>query len=1077
MKSKIFLAVFLGAALGGAQGLEKVDPFRQVTTQWVRPNLLLVLDISGSMRWDMFGYGVGTDGRGGATGAADKPSWTRVRADQCSGNKYKYYWQLQFRYPSRMAMVKNALGNSVTIWQPPSAWHDSSFWPNISGWTKSFSTGPTNVVKYTSQSCYQNPPPLPSQLANISIPDVLPPADLVGTTADKVNWGLVVYSTPDYANCQRAELVAKVDTLDTGDVTTIENAMKLKSAGGLPATGGTPTRGALEFAKTVMAAVKNGGTVTDFSPAFGGNSFTFSADPKKNCGRSYSVMLVTDGQSNVCNGNAGYCWQDPATGRCDGSSGYTCPNSLTLFPAQKSKELWQLQGIRTFAIGVSTEIGPCELNHVAFEGKTDASSPNGDAGFDTASDPRLTSYSVNDSQRPSSSNQPYAYFTTNAQEFRNAVAQILAALGTGDYVTSAPSVTSTSEVAGIGLLGTVDYPTLKGHLLAYNVSDPASFTLLWDAGEVLSSGNKGFQRKIYTWQGTTKILVPITTADAATATILNAICGGCGITPAVVDFMLGNNGAGSPRSWKLGAIVNSTPAVIGPPVEWKQATQLASARAIFQDTYKQRHPLVWVGSSDGMLHAFDLMDGAEILAIVPPDLLAKQVQLYNQFQQNPSRFPTGQPQLPDDHIYGVANSMRFADVFFPQGSGGTFKTVLFLTEGPGGTGIHALDITHVYPGRTGVVLPDGTIRDYPADPNFDATAPFAVLWGYTRDGAGGTDRLPNLRRTWGMPAVAMDRNETFYLAMPAGYLASDESDPDPTHAGNRFLFLRARDGQLVSNQILTPLSGNQYLTRFYPFADAAFWQTTAKRFQPDNYADQAVLGDLFGQLWALNDPFSSLTKLTSYTDANAKGSPLYYATAVAAYPMANPKWAVYASISGNFYEKSAKINPPPGWLSNPTLFHRSEIYLTALPTGTGVNSCFKKLRLDTLQRPDGPTGSYFSRRTQPTSYPLLLIPTENSSLVNALALFSVYDPDAGVCIGKTYLVIAEFNPQTCSLGATVYAGGEGASSGFVITPSGVLYAKSFVGQGGRAGFQKVPNLEPPTTGGEGGAVTWWREIQ
>ncbi|MGQ9834798.1 MAG: PilC/PilY family type IV pilus protein [Thermoanaerobaculaceae bacterium] len=1076
MKSKIFLLSFLVAALTEAQGLEKVDPFRQVTTQWVRPNLLLVLDISGSMSWDMFGSGVGTDGRGGATGIGDKPSWTRGQASQCSGNTYKYYWQLTYRYPSRLAMVKNSLGNSVTIWQPPSnSWHDGTIWPSVSGWTKSFSQGAKHTVKYTSTSCYpsSNPPALPQQLASIPIPDPLPPGDLVGTTADKINWGLAVYSG-SYANCQKAELVAKVDTLDTGDVTTIENALKLEIDGGLPADGGTPTRGALEFAKTVMNAVKNGGTVTDYSGNFGGQSFQFSPDPKRSCGRSYSVLLVTDGQSNMCNPN-GSCWQDPATGRCDGNPGYTCPDSLPDFPAQKSRELWQNQGVRTFAIGVSDQIGPCELNHVAFEGKTDASSPNGDAGFDTGADPRLATYSVTDSDLPSSSNPPYAYFTSNAQEFRSAVAQILAALGTGDYVTSAPSVSSTSEVAGIGLLGTVDYPTLKGHLLAYNVSSPgASFPLLWDAGDVLSSGNKGLTRKIYTWQGQT--LVPISAADATTASRLNTICGGCGITPQVVDFMLGNNGSGSPRSWKLGAIVNSTPAVVGPPVEWKQATQLASARAAFQDTYKQRHPLVWVGSSDGMLHAFDLMDGAEILALVPPDLLAKQVQLYNQFQQNPTRFPTGQPQLPDDHIYGVANSMRFADVFFPQGSGGEFKTVLFLTEGPGGTGIYALDITHVYPGRTGVVLPDGSTKDYPADPNYNAGQPFKVLWGYTRFGAGQTTSLHYLRKTWGMPAVAMDDSETFYLAMPPGYLASDESDPDQVNGAYRFLFLRATDGQVVSNQRLTPLSGSQYLTRLYPFADAAFWQTTAKKFQPDNYANQALLGDLFGQLWALNDPFTSLTKIASYTDANAKGSPLYYATAVAAYPMANPKWAVYASISGNFYEKSPKINPPPGWLSNPTLFHRSEIYLTALPTASGVSPCSKNLRLDTLQRPDSP-GTYLSRRTQPTSYPLLLIPTENSSLVNALALFSVYDPDAAVCIGKTYLVIAQFNPQTCSLGATVFSGGEGASSGFVITPAGVLYAKSFVGQGGRAGFQQVPNLQPPTTGGEGGAVTWWREIQ
>jgi hypothetical protein len=901
-----------------------------------------------------------------------------------------------------------------------------------------------------------------------------------------VNWGLVVYSG-SYASCDKAQLVAPIDTTDSGDVTTIQNWLRLYSAGGLPATGGTPTRGALEFAKTVMNATKNGGTVTDYSTAFGGQTFTLQPDPKRTCGRNYSVMLVTDGQSNTCNVNASYCWRDPATGRCDGPSGYTCPNNLADFPAQKSRELWQSYGVRTFVIGVSSEVGPCELNRIAYEGRTDASSPNGDAGFDTAADPRLSNYLVNDNQVPSPSNPPYAFFAESAQQFASAVAQVLAALGTGDYVTSAPSVSSSAQVAGIGLLGTVDYPTLRGHLYAYDVSDPSrtTYPLLWDAGEVLKTVkngklNNGLGRRLYTWNPSSKQLISIAAANPTTASILNSLCGGCGITPAVVDFMLGNNGSGVPRPWILGAIVNSTPAVIGPPVQWKQPTGLSTARETFQETYKDRHPLVWVGASDGMLHAFDLVDGAEIFAFIPPDLLAKQVQLYNTYISNPNRFPTGQPQLPDQHIFGVANSMRFADVFFPQGASGEFKTVLFLTEGPGGTGVYALDVTHPYPGRTGVMV-NGNPQDFPADPNYDPDKPFEVLWGYTRDGAAGTKVLRTLRRTWGVPAVAMDDSETFYLAMPAGYLPGDESDPDPANPGKRFLFLKATDGTVKSNLPLTPLAG-QYLSNYYPIADVAFWQTTAKRFQPDNKADQAILGDLHGQLWALNKPFSSLNLLASYKDANSKGAPLYYATAVASYPMALPKWALYASVSGNFYETSPKINPPKSWVDNTSAYHQSKLFLTAKPLpSSGVSECAKDLVLFQLKRPDAPANdpqkAYLSQRTQPTSYPLLLIPTEKSGLTDALALFTVYDPDAADCIGKTYLIIANFNPATCSLGAVVYAGGEGASSGFVVTPAGVLFAKSFVGEGGQAKFQKVPNLTPPSDGGEGASVTWWREIQ
>ena len=55
----------------------------------------------------------------------------------------------------------------------------------------------------------------------------------------------------------------------------------------------------------------------------------------------------------------------------------------------------------------------------------------------------------------------------------------------------------------------------------------------------------------------------------------------------------------------------------------------------------------------------------------------------------------GQAGLPADHVYGVANSPRFGDVF----DGTEYRTVLYITEGPGGTGLHALDVTHPYAER------------------------------------------------------------------------------------------------------------------------------------------------------------------------------------------------------------------------------------------------------------------------------------------------------------------------------------------------------------------------------------------
>ncbi|MGC8917227.1 MAG: PilC/PilY family type IV pilus protein [Thermoanaerobaculum sp.] len=1075
MKKALLLLTCLvpGLALGQSPpqpSLEGVDLMRQVTTQWVRPNLLIVLDISGSMASDMDGQSVGVDGRGGATGAADKPNaWSKsTTTSGCSSSKKKWIYSISYQYPSRMATVKNALGNSVTIWQPPTVW------PAVSSeWTVTETTGATRTRKYTS-TCRtnNNDPGPPFDLA--LLPDPRPPLDLVGKNADKINWGLVVYSGNYYSGCTKTELVFPIDTRDSGDVTTLESWLRLQSAGGLPATGWTPTKAGLEFAKTVMQAVKNGGTVVDNSTAFGGQTFTFAPDPKRSCGRTYAVLLVTDGQSNSCNPNNS-CWKDPATGRCDGTTGSTCPSNLVNYPAQKAKELWQSFGVRTFAVGVSEEIGPCELNHIAYEGKTDASSPNGDAGFNTSEDPRLAAYAVNDSQVPSPTNPPYAFFTSTAQQFADAISRIIAAMGTGDYVTSAPSVSGAAGVSeGIGLLASVDYPRFQGHLYAYNLAMPSPpFPLLWDAGQVLATGmvngqvaappnpNNGLPRSLWTWKSSGALVKIDNPTSSTLINTLNTICGDCGITPQVVDFMLGNDGTltGTRRAWLLGAVMNSTPAVVGPPVEWKQPTGLATARKAFQDTYQNRHPLVWVGSSDGMLHAFDLVDGAEILTLIPPDLLAKQVALYQNYQANPQRSPTGQPQLPDEHIYGVANSVRFGDVYFP---GKGFRTVIFVTEGPGGRTLHAIDVTHPYPGRTGVVLPGGQTRDFDPDPNYDSSGPFKPLWSYTR-----TDG----RQSWAIPALGMDENEDFILALPGGYCHDCTGVPAP-----KLVLLDPTNGSVKTSVSVPNLPPASTWVTNHLIADGSIWQTTAKRFQPDNKVNQAVTGDLHGRLWALNAPSWTLQQLAEYRDTTARGAPLYFSTAVAAYPMTNPAWAVYASITGNFYEKSPFINPPLGWLSNPSQFHHSSVRLKGIPLSGGT-ACEKTLQIDNLTRPDQP-GVRFSARVQPTSYPLLLVPTEKSNIQDTLTLVTVYDPDAFTCIGGTYLLVIPFNPATCSLGTVaVYSGGQGASSGFVVGPYGVLFAKSFVGEGGSAYFDSVPGLQPPKQGGEGASVTWWREIQ
>lgn len=792
-------------------------------------------------------------------------SWSSSSAG-CPANQANWTYTLTKTLPSRLTTMKNVLGNSVTTyeWTPPDAGSSAP-----SGWT--YTVGPpdagTGYVtgNWTTTSCQSSQPsspstqpveqsPVPSSYAWAGTFTSTGPRDLVGRTAKKVNWGLITFSSPPNTySCQSLSLttVAAIDPTDTGDVGGIESALQLTQNGGVVPLNATPTLAALDYAKAQIASVYN-------------------SDPRRNCGRTFGVILVTDGQSNLCNpfrstdsqglascNSDGSNWAQPCltcaqqcspdAGCPDGDSGYTChdgwdtagPNGLggNGFAPKYADLMWDPTAnglntpIRTFVVGVSDNVSPCELNYIAYRGRSDASAPNSGFQLDPSGAPidcRLPNASTNctwptgftppdpshgnyydEPTCPNTqpANGPYAFFPASATQLGDAFDSIVNVFGAGNYTTSPPATGSTSNVSvgNVGYVGFVpatDYPGWTGHLFAYDLAlnhqlpSPPYHPLLWDAGAVLASSsnrNHGVNRRILTWDATTTPPTPMwiagesaptqgtytDTNPATVATRLNPLCNGCGITTAVVDFIRGYDGTanppttmtGTPRPWVLGPIMNCTPVVIGPPEVWRQ-NQLADHTG-FEALYGSRHQLVWVASSDGMVHAFDTLDGAEIVAVLPPDLLYKQVEMYETYLQNPTTNVTGQVRSAENHVYGVANSLRFADVYDPTAPQ-NYRTIIYVAEGGRvrqwgqntsytvgvvvrplavnghiykctvagtsggteptwptdgspvtdgqvtwqdigliGTGLHAVDVTHVYPGRSNVTLPPPFIGSTP----------------------------------------------------------------------------------------------------------------------------------------------------------------------------------------------------------------------------------------------------------------------------------------------------------------------------------------------------------------------------
>ena len=977
------------------------------------------------------------------------------------------------------------------------------------------------------------------------------PAGVVFNSRKQVNWGLMTFS--DLTG------VCGVDPMSGGTAYTwrvdinvtdplvaiapIENFMKLKYLGGLGAVGGTATKGALDYAQQKLKD-------------------TFNADPKNHCLRPYGVILCTDGQSNTCNTGApaDSAW-DPAACAADNTG-----VNFVHYPAGSSESLYDAQIVgggvggfqdmpgnpiikpRTFVVGISSDVGRCELNRIAYRGRTDAADAYGGyilydpvqavtlsaacgagdpeackalAKMDTRLphlNPTGDPFTQDESgggpapvpnrygpDQAAPDNKDYAYFASDSAALAKAFVKIVSTFGAGDYSTS-PTVSGGSINAGkVVLLPSTDFPAWSGHLRALDTSvvvsvgPPVQYKLLWDAGDVLTNPDvaKPWQptpanRKILTWDGT-GTLVDVVVANAAT---LDAICGGCGVTDHVVDFIRGNDGTltSKKRAWIFGPAVNSTPALVGAPAVYKQGT--VQGHHAFEIDYVNRRPLVWVGADDALIHAFDFADGTEILALLPPNLLANEVALYTNYVSGGDNTSTGQKLEFDQHIWGVANSFRFADVYFGAPDN-TYKTVGIITEGPAGSLTAAIDITHPYPGNafTAVV----------ADKNYDAANPVKVLW------TSPSTTLPayaGLFGSWSLPAIgpsSFTENRMFFGAgINPTSLFNAQQDAvafvgDPT------------DGSLKATVPVPAASSPQGLVGMQTFADGVFLRTAAPAYQPDNVGDLSLQADTNGRVTAIYGDWSSPTSkvlIDLNEAASGKPQPIYYPPA--ANGIGNLGCQVYALGSGSLYELSPAVSgwnvnrtdpTPPAGSGYPDDFPVMEPNLYVVvnpykptdgnfgvtPLGTG-GSDPQVLKLKIGGESDGiplettdptyinPGHTRIGISSQVTSPPLLVL---NTTPKNQKALFLVYDPDFG-CFGYSYIVIVDFDlGADCGVAphfntATVYAAGPGAASGFVIADNKLFASKSGL-QTETAGLFQVPVPISQLQGAPAFVPVWWKE--
>jgi type IV pilus assembly protein PilY1 len=202
-----------------------------------------------------------------------------------------------------------------------------------------------------------------------------------------------------------------------------------------------------------------------------------------------------------------------------------------------------------------------------------------------------------------------------------------------------------------------------------------------------------------------------------------------GIRDNVVNYV---RGANHDNNAKLGDIFHSKPVVVGPPSRFFFDEGYSTAvgptgTQSFADAKATRKRVVYVGTNDGMLHAFlsgthnpstGLFDdgtGEELFGYVPYNLLGNLEDFF--------------PGDLTSHGYYVDSSPRVADVWIDSNFDGIkqsaeWRTVLIAGFRKGGNGYFALDVT-------------------------DPDAPPGVLWEYTNP--------TNVGQTWSEPFIGKVR--------------------------------------------------------------------------------------------------------------------------------------------------------------------------------------------------------------------------------------------------------------------------------------------------------------------------------
>ncbi len=522
----------------------------------------------------------------------------------------------------------------------------------------------------------------------------------------------------------------------------------------------------------------------------------------------------------------------------------------------------------------------------------------------------------------------------NPTEFSTALSSFLTEITSRTSSSSGVALSSTSLQAGISVFQSkFDTGTWTGSFYSYPISTgiptdppvtcnslPAGSVCLtdfsWNAGQVLTdnlNGNATYYdtgRKIATFNPTTRAAVPFRWAnldvDQQSVFMTHPDLGTTQSTAIGQDrlnYIRGQDIVGfRSRSSYLGDIVNSAPEYVGQtndlyPDDWNGAVsepEDAFPYSSYVTSNATRAGRVYVGSNDGMLHAFDAStgnanSGSEVFAYVPSSVYGRLDILNGRFGKL-NQLTSAAYQ----HAYYVDGSPNVVDAFYNN----AWHSVLVSGLRGGGQGYFAMDVTS----------PDAVD---------EAAVASKVLWEFTDADD------PDLGYTYSGSSIVRMHNGRWAAIVGNGFnnSESDGNAAATSTTGHGVLFVLFLDANIADGKWDLGTDYLKFDTMVGSVATPnALASPLAADVDGDAIIDYIYVGDLQGNIWKFDvsdasdavwatalGTAASPTPLFTATDSGGTPQPITTRPQVGNHPTVPGSYMVYFG-TGKYLEPNDNLN-------------------------------------------------------------------------------------------------------------------------------------------------------------------------